>query len=96
MREGYSTIDVAEQAAAWSRTTLLCNRVRGSGCPGKQSNTLNTSCMELHSVLTDLKPLTSLLSSKNLNRRLQGMALKLLFHDVNILYMKGLDNLLVG
>ena len=43
-------------------------------------------------VLTDHKPLTSLLSSKNLNRRLHGMALKLMLYDVNNLYRKGVDN----
>ena len=43
-------------------------------------------------VLTDHKPLTSLLSSNYLNRRLQGMALKLMLYNVNILYRKGVDN----
>ena len=49
-------------------------------------------CGASFTVLTNHKPLTSLLSSKNLNRRLQGMALKLMLYDVNILYRKGVDN----
>ena len=43
-------------------------------------------------VLTDHKPLTSLLISKNLNHRLQSMALKLMLHSVTILYRKSVKN----
>ncbi len=43
-------------------------------------------------VLTDHNPLTSLLSSKSLNRRLHGMALKIMQFDVTILYREGTQN----
>jgi len=41
---------------------------------------------------TDHKPLTSHLTSKSLNRRLQGMALKLMTYDLAIVYRKGVAN----
>ena len=43
-------------------------------------------------VLTDHKPLTSLLTSKSLNRRLQGMAIKMMCCDIVIVYRKGTEN----
>ena len=43
-------------------------------------------------VLTDHRPLTSLLTSKTLNGRLQGMALKIMQFDVSIEYREGSRN----
>ncbi len=43
-------------------------------------------------VLTDHRPLTSLLTSKTSNRRLQGMALKIMQYDVCIQYREGSRN----
>ncbi len=43
-------------------------------------------------VLTDHRPLTSPLTSKTLNRRLQGMALKIMQYDVCIQYREGSRN----
>ena len=43
-------------------------------------------------VMTDHKPLTSLMTSKTLNRRLHGMALKLMEPDMVIEYRQGAEN----
>jgi len=43
-------------------------------------------------VLTDHKPLTSLLTSKSLNRKIHGMALNLMVYDVSIVYRNGIAN----
>ena len=40
-------------------------------------------------VVTDHKPLTALMSSKTLNKRLQGWALKLSEHNFDIVYRAG-------
>ncbi len=43
-------------------------------------------------VLTDHRPLTSLLTSKTLNRRLRGMVLKIMQYNVSIFYRQGTKN----
>ena len=43
-------------------------------------------------VMTDHRPLTALLTSKVLNRRLQGMVFKLLEFDITIMYREGKNN----
>ncbi len=43
-------------------------------------------------VITDHQALTSVLTSKTLNRRLHGMVLKLMQFDMNIIYRPGSSN----
>ncbi len=43
-------------------------------------------------LITDHQALTSLMSSKTLNRRLQGMAMKLMEHSIDIIYRPGSCN----
>ena len=42
--------------------------------------------------MTDHRPLMALLTSKVLNRRLQGMVFKLLEFDITIMYGEGKNN----
>ena len=71
------------------RDKIFSNRVVGLGCHCLYQSLLAIS---VWANITDHRPLTSLLSSKILNRRLHGMSLKLMEHDVNIVYRSGVAN----